>query len=85
MWQSGKQSVWKTKGLLHVSFLPCRQVQEQRVHWDVARANGSTEKVALTVEGEPVLALPLWVAVHQEREGGLARWACSEFCVLHIL
>ena len=43
--------------------------------WDAARASGSTEKMALTVEGEPVQALPLWVAVHQECEGGLARCA----------
>ena len=45
------------------------------MRWDAARALGSTEKVALTVEGEPVLALPLWVAVHQDSEGGLARCA----------
>jgi DNA-binding transcriptional LysR family regulator len=49
------------------------QVQEQRAEWDARRAAGSMERVEMTLEGEGVSVLPLWVAVHQEAEGGLAR------------
>ena len=53
------------------------QVQAQRAEWDARRASGSTERVQLTLEGEAVSVLPLWVAVHQERTAGLARWAIN--------
>ena len=51
------------------------QTQEQRAQWLAARSTGSTEKVVMTLEGDTVSVLPLWVAVHQSLEGGLARCA----------
>ncbi len=49
------------------------QVQQERATWRAMRLSGSTDKIEMTLEGERVSVLPLWVAVHQDREGGLAR------------
>lgn len=50
------------------------QTQEERARWLACRSSGSTEKVILNLpEGGVVSVLPLWVAVHQSLEGGLAR------------
>lgn len=49
------------------------QVQEQRIRWHSSRVSGSTEKIEMTLDGELVAVLPLWVAVYQEDDSGLAR------------
>ena len=49
------------------------QVLQERASWLARRASGSTERVEMTLDGERVCVLPLWIAVHQDRTGGLAR------------
>ena len=44
------------------------------MQWQASRVSGSTEKIRMTLDGEPVAVLPLWVAVYQEDENGLARY-----------
>ena len=59
------------------------QTQEQRAQWLAAKGTGNTEKVVMTLEGETVSVLPLWVAVHQSLEGGLARCAELKLACCH--
>ena len=60
---NGEKSAW-----------PGVQTQEERARWLACRSSGSTEKVILRLpEGRVVSVLPLWVAVHQSLDGGLAR------------
>ncbi|BDA43677.1 hypothetical protein COCOBI_04-6910 [Coccomyxa sp. Obi] len=56
-----------------------RKVREERMQWQASRVSGSTEKIMMTLDGEPVAVLPLWVAVYQEDENGLARLHESTF------
>ncbi|KAK9914904.1 hypothetical protein WJX75_002108 [Coccomyxa subellipsoidea] len=56
-----------------------RKVQEQRMRWHSSRVSGSTEKIEMTLDGELVAVLPLWVAVYQEDDSGLARLHESTF------
>ncbi|CAL8468371.1 g7911 [Coccomyxa elongata] len=56
-----------------------RKVQEERRQWQASKVSGSTEKIEMTLDGEPVAVLPLWVAVYQEVENGLARLHESTF------
>lgn len=59
------------------------QTQEQRAQWLAAKSTGSTEKVVMALGGETVSVLPLWVAVHQSLEGGLARCAETKLACHH--
>lgn len=59
----------------------CADVQtlQQRANWLACKTTGSTDKVLMTLpEGDAVSVLPLWIAVHQSLEGGLAR--CAQGC-----
>lgn len=44
------------------------------MQWQASKVSGSTEKIIMTLDGEEVAVLPLWVAVYQEVENGLARY-----------
>ncbi len=70
-WSTDRDAHWKPERVR-----PPVQTQEQRAQWLAARNTGSTKKVEMMLEGETVSVQPLWIAVHQSLEGGLAR--CAE-------
>jgi len=61
------------------------QIQEERRRWLSSRVSGSTEKIKMTLDGERVAVLPLWVAVHQEVASGLARYTNNNLAISIVL